>query len=202
MVRVLLDTCVLYQSTLRDTLLRLALAELYIACWSDRILEELRRSLIYKRKISESQAQYLIERLEISFPDAKAHGYQTLIDQMTNSSSDRHVPAAAVVSQSKILVTHNVRDFPKSSWEKYDLEVLTPDQFLCGLMGKVPLRLLHKPSTIRQSHCVRHHAQRNSYVTVCPSTYQMRCNYFLLFIPNLSGFENQPWIHDGKMHLL
>ena len=45
---VVLDACVLVPGSLRDTLLRAAEAGLYRLCWSDRILDELRLSLVQK----------------------------------------------------------------------------------------------------------------------------------------------------------
>ncbi|WP_363259472.1 PIN domain-containing protein [Hamadaea sp.] len=43
---VLLDTCVLFPMYLRDSLLRLAAADLYRPHWSPQILDELHRVLV------------------------------------------------------------------------------------------------------------------------------------------------------------
>jgi hypothetical protein len=46
---VVLDACVLFPASIRDTLLRAADAGLYRVYWSELILEEVRRNLIGQR---------------------------------------------------------------------------------------------------------------------------------------------------------
>jgi hypothetical protein len=46
-----IDANALYPSSLRDILLRLAEAELFVPLWSERIVEEMRRNLVPMRKI-------------------------------------------------------------------------------------------------------------------------------------------------------
>ena len=53
---VVLDACVLYQLPLRDTLLRVAQQHLYEVRWSQRILDEVARSLVEDRRASPAQA--------------------------------------------------------------------------------------------------------------------------------------------------
>lgn len=49
---------------------------------------------------------------------------------MTNDTKDRHVLAAAVRCGAHAIVTHNVKHFRPESVTSYDLDVLTPDDFL------------------------------------------------------------------------
>src|SRR5215210_7935802 len=50
---------------------------------------------------------------------------------MTNHEGDRHVLAAALRGRADVIVTSNVRHFPASSLESYDIDVQEPDNFLC-----------------------------------------------------------------------
>src|SRR5437868_1639133 len=59
--KVVLDACVLYPQTLRDLLLRLALAGLYSARFSERILEEVRRNLVSGGRVTEANALRMIQ---------------------------------------------------------------------------------------------------------------------------------------------
>jgi hypothetical protein len=52
---------------------------------------------------------------------------------MTNELGDRHVLAAAVRSQSELIVTYNRRHFPAASLQPWDVEVQGPSSFLHGL---------------------------------------------------------------------
>ncbi|RGE16755.1 PIN domain-containing protein [Leucobacter sp. wl10] len=47
-----------------------------------------------------------------------------------NDEEDRHVLAAAVRGGAEVLVAFNLKDFPASSVERFDLEIVHPDDFL------------------------------------------------------------------------
>lgn len=125
-----LDTCVLAPMPLCDTLLRLAEdPAFYIPKWSDDILREL-RSTLQRMGYTPAQADRRITAMESAFEDANVPGYERLTASMTNDPKDRHVLAAAVRSGAHAIITHNVRHFQPASVKPYDVDVLTPDDFL------------------------------------------------------------------------
>src|ERR1035441_1613114 len=77
-----------------------------------------------------AQAARRIAAMESAFQDANVNGYERLTASMTNDPKDRHVLAAAVRSGAHAIITHNVRHFPPESVMPYDIDVLTPDDFL------------------------------------------------------------------------
>jgi predicted nucleic acid-binding protein len=126
-----LDACVLFPASLRDTLLRVAAAGLYQLQWTDDILEEVRRNLVAKREITEKQAKGLVDTIKEYFPEARVtQDYNSLIETMTNDPKDRHVLAAAVASGSQTIVTFNLHDFPAQALTPFGIEVQMPDDFL------------------------------------------------------------------------
>ncbi|MEO3792741.1 hypothetical protein ABGB14_21215 [Nonomuraea sp. B10E15] len=76
--------------------------------------------------------------MRFAFDDAEVIGYKPLIATMTCDDKDRHVLAAAVSAQANAVVTFNVKDFPAHAREPYDIELLTPDTFLLGLLDAMP----------------------------------------------------------------
>ncbi|WP_433516258.1 hypothetical protein ACQP2T_12270 [Nonomuraea sp. CA-143628] len=65
---------------------------------------------------------------------------------MTCDDKDRHILAAAVCASADALVTFNIKDFPTRSREPYDVDMLTPDTFLLGMLDAAPrtvMRTLH-----------------------------------------------------------
>ncbi len=127
---VILDTCVLAPMPLCDTLLRLAEdPAFYMPRWSAGILDELRRVLC-RMLYSEAQAERRISAMQCAFEDACVTGYADLVASMTNDKKDRHVLATAVRTGAHAILTENVKHFPAKSVEPYDIDVLTPDQFL------------------------------------------------------------------------
>lgn len=125
-----LDTCVLAPMPLCDTLLRLAEEPaFYIPKWSNDILRELRSTLV-RMGYSAAQAERRIAAMEAAFEDAKVSGYEQLAMSMTNDPKDRHVLAAAVRCGAHAVVTQNVKHFKPESTASYELDILTPDDFL------------------------------------------------------------------------
>src|SRR5579871_6904630 len=91
---------------LADTLLRLAEEpRLYIPQWTNEIMAEVTRSLVAKFKKSPDQAHYREDALRKHFPSAWVdESYKLIIPSMTNDPKDRHVLAAAVRSNSELIV--------------------------------------------------------------------------------------------------
>lgn len=134
---VVLDTCALYPAHLRDTLLRLAEGGRYRALWSAEIIEELERSLT-RAGISPDSVERLVAEMRGAFPDAEVTEHLPLVDSMTCNHKDRHVLAAAVRSSAAAVVTFNVADFPSSSTDPFDIDIIHPDAFLLDLLDLAP----------------------------------------------------------------
>jgi predicted nucleic acid-binding protein len=130
----LLDANVLWSAPVRDTLLRAAEIGLYRPAWSQRILDEVARSLLEARSdLGQGRVDRLIAQLKVAFPESMTEGYEHLAATMTNDPEDRHVLAAAVAAHSDVLLTWNVQHFPKEACEPLGIAVQTPDEFLCEL---------------------------------------------------------------------
>ena len=134
---VVLDTCVLYPAHLRDTLLRLAERDLYQILWSADIIEELHRNLV-EAGFGDEAVDHLCDEMQSAFPDAEVSGYRSLLDSMTCDPKDRHVLATAVRSNAAAIVTFNLNDFPDSSVDPYEIDVIHPDGFLLDLLDLAP----------------------------------------------------------------
>ncbi len=150
-----LDASVLYPLPLRDTLLRLAEAELYDAYWSERILSEVVRNLVEDGRAVEDQARRLTSGMTEAFDGAAVP--QTAVDRlepaMTNDPKDRHVLAAAVVSGAQAVITLNLRDFPLAACAPFAVEPLHPDVFPLYVHGLDPNNV-HE-AVERQAHALR-----------------------------------------------
>lgn len=118
---VVLDACVLYDSHLRDLLLRLAEKELYQPVWSTIICDELKRNLI--KKISEEKASCLVRIINSAFPEAVIDNFSKLpiVDEIGINVKDRHVLSAALLGNAQVIVTSNLKDFPNEILTKYNV---------------------------------------------------------------------------------
>jgi predicted nucleic acid-binding protein len=158
-----LDACVLFPASLRDTLLWAAQIDLYGARWSSLILDEVVKNLVGKKQTYQSSAEKLRSAIEATFPASIVPTDQilSLIPQLRNDPKDRHVLATAVVSQASTIVTFNLADFPESSVQPYGISVMTPDEFLTGLfhgddqavisvIQKQSAVLKHPPKSVNQ----------------------------------------------------
>lgn len=140
-----LDACVLFPASLRDTLLRLAeTPRQYIPKWSEQILEEVARSLETRRNLPRRKTAHLIEQIDRHFPEARVAGYEKLIGEMTNHPKDRHVVAAAIRSGAQVIVTSNLRDFSTASLSEWGVEAQHPDKFLVDLLDLSPTAVISK----------------------------------------------------------
>lgn len=128
---VVLDACVLVSAALRDTLLRLAeTPRLYVPKWSADILEETTRTLQNKFAKTDAQTAHLTEQIKAAFPESLVTGYKDLEISLTNETKDRHVLAAAIRCGAQVIVTFNLKHFPREALKLYAIEALHPDEFL------------------------------------------------------------------------
>jgi predicted nucleic acid-binding protein len=130
----LLDANVLYPARLRDLLIRLAIAGLYQARWSEQILDECFDNLIEDRPdLTEGQLARTRRLMTTALPDAAVAGYEERIDQYDlPDPDDRHVLEAAVTAGASLLVTDNLDDFPDDRIP-VGLRVVSPDEFVLAL---------------------------------------------------------------------
>ena len=129
---VVLNACVLFPASLRDTLLRAAQADLYRLQLTEDILEEVRRNLV-KKTMTEYRAQRLITTLREHFHNSLVNHHKELIKSMPNNEKDRHVLAAAVACRAQVIVTYNLKDFPADLLAPFEVEAQSPDVFLTHL---------------------------------------------------------------------
>ena len=135
---VVLDACVLFNASVRDTLLRAAEHGLFRPQWSKRILEETTSNLISELGLRHEQAAHLVDELDKAFPEAIVTVPEDLIEAMKNDPKDRHVAAAALSSSAQVIVTFNKKHFKQEHLTHLNIEAQKPDEFLLYLFGRQP----------------------------------------------------------------
>ncbi|MDH7464250.1 PIN domain-containing protein [Chitinophagaceae bacterium 26-R-25] len=141
----LLDANVIYSAPLRDFLLRLARANLYEPKWTNEILNEWIKNLKKNRPdLIPSNLERTKTLMDFYFPEAEINGYEKLIATLfLPDRSDRHVFAAAIKGGANLIVTNNLKDFPKRNLEQYDIEAISPDDFVLKLIANNKQSVLH-----------------------------------------------------------
>lgn len=139
-VRAVLDANVLYSAFIRDVLLRLAAADLYLPCWSERIHEEWMRNLLAHRPdLPESSLLRTRAAMDAFFPDALVAAYEPMEARFSGVDvRDRHVAAAALKAQAGHIVTQNLRDFPSAALSAHGISACSPDQLIRMLAAEHP----------------------------------------------------------------
>jgi len=135
---VVVDACVFYNASVRDTLLRAAEYGLYRLHWSQKILDETIKNLIEDGRMNLKQAEYFVGELSNAFPEAMVPVTDEIITVMKNEPKDRHVVAAAVSSSAQVIVTFNTDDFKPDHLGSLNIEAQKPDVFLLHLFGRQP----------------------------------------------------------------
>jgi superfamily I DNA and/or RNA helicase len=135
-VKALLDTATIFPAILRDVLLTLAEDGLYNVFWTEKIFEELRNNLIKDLHLQETKVDYLLASMKKAFPDAMLDNeFEKLIPFMPNHPKDRHVLAAAKENDLDVIVTPNLKDFPKPNVSPEYPRTISPDAFLTELLS-------------------------------------------------------------------
>ncbi len=132
-MKVLLDTCVLYPTVMREMLLGVAGQGAFTPLWSARILEEWARAARKLGPGGEVQARAEIAMVEVAWPDAAVTWPPSLESRLwLPDPADLHVLAAAIAGSADVIVTMNAGDFPRNILAEEGLSRADPDAFLLG----------------------------------------------------------------------
>ena len=147
----MLDACVLAPASSCDLLLRLAeTPRLYVPQWSEDILAEVRRTHTEKLGWPEDLAAYWQEQVRAAFPEAMVSGYGKLAEVCENDPKDRHVLAAAIKAKVELIVTSNLKHFPKAALEPWGISATHPSNYLITLYSMDAGVVVAKLGTIAQ----------------------------------------------------
>ena len=133
---VVYDACVLYPAPLRDLLMWLALSDLFQAKWTDRIHQEWISNVLKDRPdLTLNQLNRTKNLMNFHVRDALVNNYEDLIPSLTlPDPNDRHILATAVKAKASLIITFNLKDFRFSILRNYQVEAITPDDFILELI--------------------------------------------------------------------
>lgn len=141
---VLYDACVLWPAPLRDLLIRLGIAGLVQAKWTDQILDEVFRTIQGKRPHLSTDAllrtRTMMNRAVRDCLIVDYHGYIPALN--LPDPGDRHVLAAAIQGGVQVIVTFNLKDFPPEQLAPFRMEARHPDILLLELLDQSEGRVL------------------------------------------------------------
>jgi len=148
-VKALLDACVLYPTVMRQLLLGCADAGLFTPLWSARILEEWARVAVRRGGGDELVARGEITLLRSRWPGALVDASGADRSLSLPDADDIHVLGAAITGGAGVIVTMNLKDFPRRVLAGHGLAPVHPDAFLLGLFGQAPALVTGVASDVR-----------------------------------------------------
>lgn len=145
----LADANILISRTLRDYFVYAAKLGALDIHWSETILDETTRNLIKQFDFTAEDAEVLVERLEAFLPSALVEVKkrdETRVAKVEMDDKDRHVLAAALSANADLLLTQNVRHFPRDWMAKRGIELIDAGTLLTRLAADCPdiLREAHR----------------------------------------------------------
>ncbi|MBM6404096.1 PIN domain-containing protein [Phycicoccus sp. CSK15P-2] len=145
----LADANVLISRTLRDYFVYAAKLGALDIHWSEGILDETTRNLIDTFDFTQEDAEVLVDRLSAYIPTALVEVKkrdETRVAKVDMDAKDRHVLAAALSAHAELLLTQNVRHFPREWMSKRGIELVNAGALLTRLADEYPdiLREAHR----------------------------------------------------------
>ncbi|WP_299842326.1 RSP_2648 family PIN domain-containing protein [uncultured Roseovarius sp.] len=138
-MKVLLDTCVIYPTVMRQMILGVARMGAFTPIWSARIIEEWLRAAEKLGPQGVTQAQSEAVLLKTQWPEAEVSYASSLEARLwLPDPADIHVLAAAIAGSADIVLTMNAKDFPRNILAEEGLNRADPDGFLQGIWQAQP----------------------------------------------------------------
>ena len=128
----LLDANIFYPAPLRDLFMQLAVSDVFQARWTADIHREWIEALLRNQpERDRARLERTREMMDRATRDCLIIGYESLIPSLTlPDPDDRHVLAAAIRARAQVIVTNNLKDFPPTTLEAWDMEAKPPDDFI------------------------------------------------------------------------
>lgn len=140
MMRGFLDACVLYPPLVRGLLIGAAEAGFFSPLWSARVLAEWRISIARKKGLGAEDAAVAAQAaLAERFPSALiAADPEIEAGIHLPDPADAHVLASAIAGGADVIITFNLRDFPRRVLAGHGIEARHPDGLLWEFWSKAP----------------------------------------------------------------
>lgn len=138
-MKILLDTCVIYPTVMRQMLLGVAGQGVFTPLWSARIIEEWQRAVVKLGAKGVAQAGAEAAMLAAHWPEAEVTYPRSLEARLwLPDAADVHVLAAAIAGSADMIITLNTKDFPRNLLAEEGLSRSDPDGFLHGVYQAQP----------------------------------------------------------------
>lgn len=137
---VLYDACLFYPAPLRDLMVRLAQTRRFRARWTERIHQEWVNALLQKQpQLDPGRIKRTVQLINQAVPDCLITGHEHLIEELDlPDPDDRHVLAAAIRAGAQAIVTLNLKHFPQSTLDGFEIFARHPDDFVLDLADLEP----------------------------------------------------------------
>ncbi|WP_371223888.1 RSP_2648 family PIN domain-containing protein [Roseovarius sp. 2305UL8-3] len=138
-MKVLIDTCVIYPTVMRQMVLGVAGQGVFTPLWSARIIEEWQRAAqkLGPEGVAEAGAEAAL--LSVRWPEAEIAWPPSLEARLwLPDPADVHVLAAAIAGSADLILTLNAKDFPRNILAEEGLSRTDPDGFLRGVWEAQP----------------------------------------------------------------
>jgi hypothetical protein len=87
--------------------------------------------------VSQEKLERTRRLMDAYVDDCIVTGYEPLVDTLQlPDSNDRHVLAAAIKAKASFIVTFNIRDFPPAVLDPFQVQAITPDEFVVRLIDE------------------------------------------------------------------
>ncbi len=129
-----LDTNVIYPIEIRDLLFWFAHFDLFEPKWTKHILFEW-EDVMERKGIPKEESKRRSNIANLAFPYALVTKYNFLISGLIlPDDKDRHVLAAAIKVKANVIVTNNLKDFPKEYLATFGIVAKSADDFIYDLI--------------------------------------------------------------------
>lgn len=138
-MKLLLDTCVIYPTVMREMILGVAGAGVFTPRWSERIIAEWLHAAAKLGPDAQAQAAGEAALMAARWPEASVTYSPALKDRLwLPDPADTHVLAAAIAGSADGILTLNAPDFPRNILAEEGLWRADPDGFLHGIWQAQP----------------------------------------------------------------